>query len=150
VDIASAGRDSGGQDVPDALQLLVEDIHQVLIDRPHILFEKLPDERLRQPQGLVLKPALDARATVLRLVEDDFGMGQRFVAHGFSLLSLCFEPFGIAEQLPAPSSGMGGFSRRMASRFSLQITCEILPQRGGPSTSLFVPPLDFMPLGGLP
>jgi hypothetical protein len=66
----------------------VEDIHQVLVDRPHILLEKLPDERLRQPNRFILKPALNARAAILGLVEDDFGLGQRFVAHGFSLRSV--------------------------------------------------------------
>jgi hypothetical protein len=33
--------------------------------------EQLGDERLRQPDRLVLEPALDAGAAVLRLVEDD-------------------------------------------------------------------------------
>jgi len=66
----------------------VEDIHQVLVDRPYILLEKLPDERLRQPQRLILKPALNARAAILGLVENDFELGQRFVAHGFSLRSV--------------------------------------------------------------
>lgn len=60
---------------------LVENVDQVLIDRPHVLFEKLPDERLRQPQGLVLKPALHAGPAILRLVEDDFGVGRRLFAH---------------------------------------------------------------------
>ena len=44
--------------------------------------EKLRNLGLRQPDGLVLKPALDARPPVLRLVEDDFGWGQGHVAHG--------------------------------------------------------------------
>src|SRR5665647_1534527 len=61
----------------------LENVHQVLIDRTNVLLEQLRDERLRQPQRLVFKPALNARAAILSLVEDDFGLGQEFVAHGF-------------------------------------------------------------------
>jgi hypothetical protein len=38
--------------------------------------EQLGHLRLREPDGFVLKAALDARAAILRLVEDDFGIGQ--------------------------------------------------------------------------
>ncbi len=59
----------------------LENVHQMLVDRPPVLLEKLRDERLRQPKRLIFKPALHARPPVLRLVEDDFGLGQRRVAH---------------------------------------------------------------------
>ena len=61
---------------------------QVVIHRVHADLEQLGEESLRQPNRFVLKPALDPRAAILRLVEDDFGVGQRLVAHGFSLLSM--------------------------------------------------------------
>ena len=40
----------------------------------HVDLEQLRDQRLRQPDRFVLEPALDARAAVLRLVEDDAGL----------------------------------------------------------------------------
>ena len=64
---------------------LLEDVHQVLVDRPHVLLEQLRHERLRQPDRLVLEPALDARPAVLGLVEDDAGLRRRFVGHRYFL-----------------------------------------------------------------
>jgi hypothetical protein len=87
--------DSNHPEFPDsclpAQFSLVENIDQVLIDRSHILVEQLSDERLRQPQRVVLKPALNARTAILRLVEDDFRLGQRCVAHAATpfVISLC-------------------------------------------------------------
>ena len=60
--------------LPAQFALLVN-VHQMLVDRPHILLEKLRDERLRQPKRLVFKAALHACPSVLGLVEDDFGIG---------------------------------------------------------------------------
>ena len=57
------------------------DAFKVLVHSRHSDLEQLGYERLRQPQVLVLKPALDAGAAILCLVEDDFGIGQRFFAH---------------------------------------------------------------------
>ena len=45
---------------------------QMLVHGRNRDLEQLRDERLCQPERLILKPALDARAAVLRLVEDDF------------------------------------------------------------------------------
>jgi hypothetical protein len=56
------------------------------IDVGHRRLKKLGHLNLRQPQRLILKPALDARAAILRLLEDDFGLRQRFFTHGFRLL----------------------------------------------------------------
>jgi len=43
----------------------------MVVYRIHADLEKLRHQSLRQPDSLVLKPALDARLSVLRLVEDD-------------------------------------------------------------------------------
>ena len=40
------------------------------------------DQRLREPDRLVLEPALHARPPILRLVEDEAPNGLRFVALG--------------------------------------------------------------------
>ena len=48
-----------------------------------VTLKQLRDQRLRQPERLVLEPALDARAAVLGLVEDDAGLRRRVVGHGF-------------------------------------------------------------------
>jgi hypothetical protein len=42
----------------------------MLVDGRDCHLEQLRHLRLREPDRLVLEPALDARATVLRLVED--------------------------------------------------------------------------------
>jgi hypothetical protein len=50
----------------------------------HVLrrgLKQLRHLRLRHPHRLILKPALDARAPVLRLVEQEFGIGFGCVAH---------------------------------------------------------------------
>ena len=60
---------------------LVEYVHQVLIDRPYVLLKKLRDERLCQPHGFVLKPALHARLPVLRLVKNEAGLRLGVFAH---------------------------------------------------------------------
>ncbi|MGQ0507767.1 MAG: hypothetical protein ACT4TC_20895 [Myxococcaceae bacterium] len=60
---------------------LVEDVHEVLVDRPHILLKQLGDQRLREPNGLALEPALDASSAVLGLVEDQLALGGVF-GHG--------------------------------------------------------------------
>ena len=83
----------------------------------HVLrscLEQLGDLRLRQPQGFVLKPALDARPAILRLVENDFGIGQGLVAHQVSLLNnrTCKKRLIVARA----SFGIAVLSRRMASR----------------------------------
>ena len=44
--------------------------------------EKLRHVLLREPDGFVLKPALDARSAILGLVEDEVGIGSWFVFHG--------------------------------------------------------------------
>jgi hypothetical protein len=54
----------------------------MLVHRRHGDLEQFGNERLRQPDGFVFKPALDARAAVFGLVKNDFGIGQGFVAHG--------------------------------------------------------------------
>jgi hypothetical protein len=41
---------------------LVEDVHEVLVDRADVLLEQVGDQRLREPDGVVLEAALDARA----------------------------------------------------------------------------------------
>lgn len=46
--------------------------------------KQLRNERLRQPDGLILKPALDARAPVLGLIENDFRLRCGFFAHGIA------------------------------------------------------------------
>ena len=48
----------------------------MLVDRSHVFLEKLSDERLRQPDCLTLEPALDARAAVFRLLEEEFAAGR--------------------------------------------------------------------------
>jgi hypothetical protein len=64
---------------------IVIDVYQMLIDRPHVLVKQLGDQRLRQPDRLVFETALDARASILRLVEDYRGLRLLVVRHGFSL-----------------------------------------------------------------
>ena len=54
---------------------LVKNVDQVLIDRSHIFLKQLCQEGLRQPQGLILKPTLDAGPAILRLVKNDFRIG---------------------------------------------------------------------------
>jgi hypothetical protein len=61
---------------------LLEDVDQVLVDRPHILLEQLRNECLRQPDRLVFEPALESRAPILRLVEDYARLGRWFIGHG--------------------------------------------------------------------
>src|ERR1700745_81183 len=60
---------------------LFEDVHQVLVDRPHILLEKIGQEGLREPDRIEIDPALDARAPVLGLVEDDARLRLLVVGH---------------------------------------------------------------------
>src|SRR5438045_687340 len=57
------------------------DVLQMLVDGAGVLLEKLADERLCQPDGFILKPALDARLPVLRLVEDQRGWAGGFVGY---------------------------------------------------------------------
>ena len=85
---------------------LLENVHQVLVDRPHVLLEQLGDERLRQPDRLVLEAALDARAAIFRLVKDDAGLGHVFVRHGQSspLKAWCSSDFFNASSAAAFSS----------------------------------------------
>mgnify|MGYP001578538324 CR=1 FL=1 len=52
---------------------LVEDVHEVLVDGPHVLLEQIGDQRLRQPDGLALEAALDARPAVFGLLENELG-----------------------------------------------------------------------------
>jgi len=60
---------------------LGKDRFQVVVHRAYADLKKLRHERLSEPHRFILKPALDARATILRLVEDDFGLRQWLVAH---------------------------------------------------------------------
>ena len=66
------------------------DAFQVLIYGWNRHLEQFGNERLRQPQRLVFETALDAGAAILRLVQDDFGIGQSFVTHRFRLISMSF------------------------------------------------------------
>jgi hypothetical protein len=59
----------------------LKNIHQVFVNRSDILLEQFRDLGLGQPEGVVLKPTLDARSPVLCLVEDQLGLRDRFVAH---------------------------------------------------------------------
>lgn len=58
---------------------------QVQVDVRRHGLEQLGNLNLRQSQRFVFKSALHTLAAILRLVEDDFRIGQRFVAHEFSL-----------------------------------------------------------------
>ena len=60
---------------------LVIDVHQMLIDGPHVLLKQLRHQRLLEPERLTFKPALNTRLTVLGLVEDEEGMGRRNEIH---------------------------------------------------------------------
>jgi len=69
----------------------------VFIDCPHIFLKQLRHQLLGQPDGFTFQSALDARAAILRLVEDDFGFGQRLVTHGrASLLPDAASPHNLA------------------------------------------------------
>jgi hypothetical protein len=50
---------------------------------------------LREPDRFILKPALDARAAILSLIEDEVGIGLWFLLHGFDFVR--FELFDKAE-----------------------------------------------------
>ena len=43
--------------------------------------EKLGNLRLRQPQRFILEPALNAGTSILGLIEQKFGLGQRLSCH---------------------------------------------------------------------
>ena len=47
------------------------DVLEMLVDGPDVLLEQLPNERLAQPKGFVDKTALDPRAAVFCLVQDN-------------------------------------------------------------------------------
>jgi len=49
------------------------------------VLEKLRNLGLRQPDGFVLKPALNARPPILRLVEDDCGKGSSLMAQSLGV-----------------------------------------------------------------
>lgn len=53
----------------------------MLVNRADVLLEQFGDERLRQPDRLVLEPALDARTPVLGLVEEHARLRRRLVGH---------------------------------------------------------------------
>jgi hypothetical protein len=61
---------------------LHEDVLDVFVDGADIFLEQLRHQLLRQPHGLVLKPALNARPAILRLVEDHRRLRLGFLAHG--------------------------------------------------------------------
>jgi hypothetical protein len=46
-----------------------------MIHRVDANLEQLRQKRLRQPNRLILKPALHTRPAILRLVKDDFRIG---------------------------------------------------------------------------
>ena len=50
---------------------LLVDVLEVLVDGADVLLKQVGHELLREPDSLVLKPALDARLAVLGLVEND-------------------------------------------------------------------------------
>ena len=75
---------------------LLEDVQQVLVDRPHILLEQLGNERLRQPDRFILKAALNARPAILCLVKNDARLWRWFVWHGELGLKLTGE--GLVEE----------------------------------------------------
>jgi hypothetical protein len=50
---------------------LVEEVHEVLVDRPNILLEQLGDLGLGEPKRLALEAALEARSPVLGLIEEE-------------------------------------------------------------------------------
>lgn len=56
--------------LPRGQVLPLNDVHQVLIDGPHVLLKQLRHQRLRQPNELPLKAALNTRLPVLGLVEE--------------------------------------------------------------------------------
>jgi|GEM_PF-6084163 len=47
-----------------------------------VVWNQLGHLSLRQPKRFVFKSALDLRAPVLGLVENDGGLGRRFLTHG--------------------------------------------------------------------
>jgi hypothetical protein len=66
---------------------LSENIHQMLVNRMHIFLKKFSHQRLRQPNGFALQSVLNARATILCLVESDFGLGCGLFSHPIHALS---------------------------------------------------------------
>jgi hypothetical protein len=56
---------------------LGKDRLQVMVDRAYADLEELGHQLLREPDGLALEPALDARSPVLGLVEDQLGPALR-------------------------------------------------------------------------
>ena len=66
---------------PDSCRLgqlvFLVDILQMLVDRPNVLLEQLGDLCLRQPDRLVLKTAVDARSTILGLIEKNLAFGRK-------------------------------------------------------------------------
>ena len=52
------------------LSLLVN-IRQVLVDRPNILLVQFGNERLREPQRLILETALNARLAIPGLIQNN-------------------------------------------------------------------------------
>ena len=67
-------------DYEGEVDALMDEVERDILRRG---IEQLGNLGLRQPEGFIFKPALDARATVLRLVEDDAGLRLGFVAHGW-------------------------------------------------------------------
>ena len=66
---------------------LVPDAPQVLVHGWHGHLEQFGDLGLREPDGFVLQPAPDARAPVLRLVEENLGLRKRLVTHALTAAS---------------------------------------------------------------
>ena len=92
---------------------LGENGFQMVIHRAHANLEQLGHEPLCQPHRLVFKPALQTRAAILRLVENDFRLRQRLVAYGVLLSNRTVRYSRIVARA---NSGIAGFTRRMASR----------------------------------
>jgi hypothetical protein len=59
------------------------DVLEMLVDGPDILLEQFPNERLAQPKRFVDKAALDPRAAVFCLVQDNLASrGCGIIGHG--------------------------------------------------------------------
>src|SRR5690606_19138066 len=76
-------------EIPDSCRSLefplLIDVSEVFVDGAQVLLEQLGDLGLGEPKSLILEAALDARAAVLGLVQQDFAVGEglRWTGIGF-------------------------------------------------------------------
>ena len=71
--------------------------------------KKFRHQCLRHPDIFMLEPALDARAAILGLVEDDAGLGLGLVAHAVTSLSIfMMSSSSCLMSVSITSSGRGG------------------------------------------